>query len=90
MQKKFKNEYNFMPDKFLLPQDRDIVQEKMKEYINDDNSENNNEEPINYLNNDEEEDVRKDYNEYESIGIDEHNNENYIDENIKYIDNDDE
>jgi hypothetical protein len=32
MQKKFKNEYNFMPDKFLLPQDRDIVQEKMKEY----------------------------------------------------------
>ena len=32
MQKKFKNEYNYMPDKFILPQDRDIVQEKMKEY----------------------------------------------------------
>ena len=25
MQKKFKNEYNYMPDKFILPQDRDIV-----------------------------------------------------------------
>ena len=32
MQKKFKDEYNYMPDKFILPQDRDIVQEKMKEY----------------------------------------------------------
>jgi hypothetical protein len=32
MKKKFKDEYNYMPDKFILPQDRDIVQEKMKEY----------------------------------------------------------
>ena len=32
MQKKFKNEFNYMPEKFLLPQDRDLVQEKMREY----------------------------------------------------------
>ena len=32
MQKKFKDEYNYMPKKFLLPKDRDTVQEIMKEY----------------------------------------------------------
>ena len=32
MQKKFKSEYNFMPKKYILPQDRDEVQEKMREY----------------------------------------------------------
>ena len=32
MKKKFKDEYNYMPDKYILPQDRDIVQEKMKDY----------------------------------------------------------
>ena len=32
MKKKFKDEYNYMPDKYILPQDRDIVQEQMKDY----------------------------------------------------------
>ena len=32
MQKKFKSEFNYMPEKFILPQDRDLVQEKMREY----------------------------------------------------------
>ena len=32
MQKKFKDDYNYMPFKYILPQDRDTVQEIMKEY----------------------------------------------------------
>ena len=32
MQKKYKEEFNYMPKKFLLPKDRDTVQEIMKEY----------------------------------------------------------
>ena len=32
MQKKFKEDYNYMPFKYILPQDRDTVQEIMKEY----------------------------------------------------------
>ena len=32
MQKKFKDDYNYMPLKYILPQDRDTVQEIMKEY----------------------------------------------------------
>ena len=32
MQQKFKDDYNYMPFKYILPQDRDTVQEIMKEY----------------------------------------------------------
>ena len=32
MQKKYKEEFNYMPKKYLLPKDRDTVQEIMKEY----------------------------------------------------------
>ena len=32
MQKKFKSDFNYMPKKYILPQDRDEVQEKMREY----------------------------------------------------------
>ena len=32
MQKRFKDDYNYMPFKYILPQDRDTVQEIMKEY----------------------------------------------------------
>ena len=32
MQKKFPNEYNFMPENFILPKDKEIVDEKLKEY----------------------------------------------------------
>ena len=32
MKKKYKKEYDFTPNKYLLPQDRDIVQKNFKEY----------------------------------------------------------
>ena len=32
MQKKFKSDFNYMPKKYILPQDRNEVQEKMREY----------------------------------------------------------
>ena len=32
MKKKFPDDYNFMPDNYILPRDRDIVDEKFKEY----------------------------------------------------------
>ena len=32
MQKRFPNEYNFMPENFILPRDKEIVVEKLKEY----------------------------------------------------------